>query len=476
MTKRRFLGLLGAAGGLLAKQWSRASEIIGGTHPGSRGRLLQGPMVGAVTPTSARIWLRASDRFLVSISYGRTPDLANARRTAPVRPEMANGYCAVLTLDGLAAGRRYWYRVLFDDAPDSYAKDKRPYAFRTAPEPGRTGSFSAGFGSCARYAQDPVQPIWSAVAQQNPDLFFWIGDNIYGDSGSPVALEFEYARQREVGSYRPLASRIPQLAIWDDHDFGFNDADSSNPAKADALQVFKSFWANPHYGTETAPGVFFDYSYGGVDFFFLDVRYYRDPNDAPDRAGKTMLGKEQKAWLKEHLASSSAPFKMLVSASGWTKAKGFGGDSWASFMTEREELFEFIRRQSISGVVLLSGDTHVAELNAIPWSARGGYDLYDLTSSPLAQIPSVSWLDRRPELRIRQVYPSSSNFGLLTFSMQGDPVLTYNVFNHQGEAVWEPFTVRASELKNGVSTWKEKMDDLSRVRFERQQRGEPYYY
>jgi alkaline phosphatase D len=213
-----------------------------------------------------------------------------------------------------------------------------------------------------------------------------------------------------------------------------------------------------------------------VDFFFLDVRYYRDPNAAPDLDGKTMLGAAQKSWLKSKLKASSAPFKVLLSGSGWSAAKGPGDDSWAAFMTERNELFDYIRDEGINGVVLVSGDTHVAELNAIPWSDKGGYDYYDLTSSPLAQDTSASFLHRRPEARIRQVYFGSVNFGLLTFDMRSaDPWLEYNVINYRGDAVWEPLRLHASELVNGMATWKDNMDELSRSRYESAINGGEYY-
>ncbi len=46
-------------------------------------------------------------------------------------------------------------------------------------------AFSAGisriaFGSCA--GQDQPQPIWEAVLAQDPQLWIWAGDNIYGDT------------------------------------------------------------------------------------------------------------------------------------------------------------------------------------------------------------------------------------------------------------------------------------------------------
>jgi alkaline phosphatase D len=189
-----------------------------------------------------------------------------------------------------------------------------------------------------------------------------------------------------------------------------------------------------------------------------------------------MLGAAQKAWLKDRLRASKAPFKILATGGGWTVNKGPGGDSWASFLTERNELFDFIRDERISGVVLLSGDTHIAELNAIPWSEKGGYDLYDLVSSPLAQDSADDFLERRPELRIRQAYFGSTNFGLLHFDMRGkDPWLEFNVLNYRGDAVWKPFRIYASELVNGKATWREKMDDLSLERYESAASGGEYY-
>ena len=86
-------------------------------------------------------------------------------------------------------------------------------------------------------------------------------------------------------------------------------------------------------------------------------------------------------WLKTELTASTAIFKVLVAGSGWNKGKGVGEDSWAAFLHERNKIFDFIRDHEISGVVLLSGDTHVGELNVIPWSETGGYDYYDFGSS-----------------------------------------------------------------------------------------------
>jgi len=130
-------------------------------------------------------------------------------------------------------------------------------------------------------------------------------------------------------------------------------------------EVFREYWPNPSFGLSDVKGIFFKYTWGKVDFFFLDGRWYRDPDEDPNTPNKTMLGAAQLEWLEKELDSSSAVFKVLVSGGGWSKAKGEFGDSWAGFLHERNRLFDFIRDRDITGVVLLSGDSHIGELNVI---------------------------------------------------------------------------------------------------------------
>jgi alkaline phosphatase D len=306
-------------------------------------------------------------------------------------------------------------------------------------------------------------------------LFLWIGDNIYGDSLYPEILQEEYRRQRDVASLQPILHSVSHLAVWDDHDFGLNNQNKSNPIKESALTIFKQYWANPSYGLPEVPGIFFRYSYGDVDFFFLDDRYYRDADLEPDTPDKTLLGASQLSWLKTELTASNATFKVLVAGSGWNKGKGVGEDSWAAFLNERNKIFDFIRDHEISGVVLLSGDTHVGELNVIPWSEKGGYDYYDFGSSPLAQGTPDSWLERRPERRIRSVYFQGSNFGLVEFFFEPTPRLTYRLIDTQGRSVWETFEVTAEELVNGVTSWPSKVSELERLRQLDYEAGKGYY-
>lgn len=433
--------------------------VVADRDPDGYPRLMQGPMVGAVTPTSIAVWLRLSGPYEVAVEYGTDPQLRDARRSAGHTVGADTDYAADVLLTDLEPGTRYYYRPLVEGASSKYLAERPPFRTQTAPA-SRTAPFRVAFGSCARYQEDREQLVWRAVDRLRPDLFLWLGDNVYGDSRLPQFIAEEWRRQRDVANLQPVNWSIPQLAIWDDHDYGLNDHDRTSPIKEQARAVFADYWANPAAGTADCPGVFFEYGYSGVDFFFLDVRTYRSPNADPDGPDKTMLGACQLAWLKERLATSRAPFKVLASGSGWTKAKGPGGDSWAAFLTERDAFFAWLFEAGIEGVVLLSGDTHVGELNAVPHGHRSGYDLYELVSSPLAQDTSGSWLRRDPEVRIRPAYWRGPNFGLLSFKFDGEaPMLRFDLLDWDGRAVQAPLVLRADELRNGVSSWRRHISE-----------------
>jgi len=428
--------------------------------------LVQGPMLGAVTPTSALVWTRANGEYEVEIRVDTDPLFKHPFVASRQVTKSGNDFITIHSISDLKEDTDYYYRVFVNRGKDlgQWARQLPdlsflpPFNFRTAPAAGSKVKFRTAFGSCARLQGDAIQPIWNAVSLWKPDLFFWLGDNIYADSKNPEIIAGQYRQQRAVHAMQKVSRTVPQLAIWDDHDYGRNDYDRTNPVREESLDVFKRYWANPYYGLKNTPGVFFNYTYGGVDFFFLDGRYYRDPDNQTDNQHKTMLGQDQKKWLKESLLKSKAPFKLLICGTGWSDSGAGDSDSWSSFLSERNEIFDFIRDHNISGIVLLSGDTHYGEVNAVPWSEKGGYDFYNFVSSPLAQATSNSFLKRKPEVRIRTPYSGTTNFGVIDFDLTADiPVLTFNLVGVHGGAVLQPVMLKASELVNGVTTWDNKI-------------------
>jgi alkaline phosphatase D len=238
-TRRTFSSLMTGGLALIAlPAWARPSPT--GTY-----RLMQGPMMGAVGPDEATIWLRTSAPVRVEIEYATNPAMADARRSAPLMPERGTDFVVKPQLRGLLPNTRYYYRVRLDGAPDRYLEPRSPFSFVTAPLPGVPGKYRIAFGSCARIQLHPHQPIWTAVERWQPDLFLWLGDNIYADTLEPDIMADMYQWQRLVPEMQPLMRSVPQLAIWDDHDYALNDSDRTNPVKADALKAFQTYWANP---------------------------------------------------------------------------------------------------------------------------------------------------------------------------------------------------------------------------------------
>ena len=88
---------------------------------------------------------------------------------------------------------------------------------------------------------------------------------------------------------------------------------------------------------------------------------------------------------------------------------------------------------------------HRGELNQVPRRSKGGYDLTELVSSPLAQPTRSATDDLQAEARLRPPYDGGSNFGLLEFDASGG--LTLNLRDVQGRAVWEPVKLDARDLQ-----------------------------
>lgn len=433
-------------------------------------RLLQGPMIGATTPGSFTVWSRASGSFGVAVEYATDRAFSDAKTTAAVPAGPEEDHVTRIEVTGLKPDTAYYYRIKADGIDDR----NQPLPFRTRTAPDKPRPIRIAFGSCARVQLDAVQPVFDAITAAEPDLFLWLGDNIYADSDQPVAFTELYGRQRNVASIQPLFRSVPQLALWDDHDFGHNDSDGTNPVKPMTLAMFKRWWANPSAGTPDTPGIFCRHSFGPVDVFMLDGRYYRDPPKAPNGPNKTMLGAAQKAWLKRELKASRATFKVLASGTGWSRAES-GGDSWAMYLDERNELLDFIRDNRIAGCIGISGDVHMGEANCVPWSDKGGYDFYDLVSSGLAQMLSPKFIDQDPEVRLRAPWVGSHNFGVLDFTFGADPKVEMSVRNVMGGSVWDPITIRAADLVNGRQSWKAAIDRKELARRTRVERGGAYY-
>ena len=106
-----------------------------------------------------------------------------------------------------------------------------------------------------------------------------------------------------------------------------------------------------------------------VDIYFLDTRTYREMHDVNDRdKDVSMLGDEQREWLKIEMKTSNAAMAFVVSSVNFTiphvGGTGASGnrppnkdDAWTVFLKEREELIRFWDTLG-KPVFVLTGDLH----------------------------------------------------------------------------------------------------------------------
>ncbi len=337
-----------------------------------RASLELGPLLGHTTANEARIWIKASASATSGIIIGESARLQHGRLVRGPQLTAATDYMGVIHVTGLQPATRYYYKVVIGGAPEADPLS----SFTTAPLKGTPGRLRFATTSCIDTPEASV-PSWAALARVPVDLLLQLGDNAYVGSTDPAEHRRNFYGHRKVPAYRALARGTPTLAIWDDWDYAGNNSDGTEPGKERSLRVFKELWPNPSFGQADDPGIYFKFSWGDVDFFMLDGRYHRSPNDLEDDGRKSMLGSVQLAWLKRELVASRATIKFLVSGGQW-ESRGKIFDSWTGYMRERNDLFDHIEAHKIEGVVLLSGDRHVTA----GYQVRGRF--IEITSSPFA--------------------------------------------------------------------------------------------
>ncbi|TWT09513.1 alkaline phosphatase D family protein [Reyranella sp. CPCC 100927] len=256
------------------------------------------------------------------------------------------------------------------------------------------------FGSCADQAKP--QPVWDAVLGYRPDLFLFLGDNVYADYvAGPATIESmrtAYSATDGIEGYARLRHDVQHMAVWDDHDYGQNDGGVGFALKDEAKSIFLDFWKaaadDPRRSREGVHDArLFGQAGQRVQVILLDVRWSKSPwrpTDERNAAGKerylpdedpakTILGEAQWAWLAEQLR---VPADLRIIGSGIQMvADGHGWERWGNFPRERQKLYDTIRDTGANGVVLISGDRHLGalyrETNGTP------YPLLEATSSGL---------------------------------------------------------------------------------------------
>jgi alkaline phosphatase D len=322
------------------------------------------------------------------------------------------------------------------------------------------------FGSCL--GQDLPQPIWKHVLAAKPDVFVFLGDNVYSDTDEEKRLRAAYAKLAAQPGFQQLRKTTRILATWDDHDYGTNDSGGDFPAKAMSQQVFLDFFGVPKDSPRRKrEGVYHAETFGPpgrrVQIILLDTRYHRsplvfepDPKDPTDGGhyvpntdpGATLLGAAQWAWLEEQLREPAQI--RIIGSSIQVVNESAGGEKWANFPAERKRLFELLWANRNTGVIFLSGDRHYAELEMMDGDI--GYPVYDLTSS------SLNWAEPRwrrisPDEHRIGLVDRGDNFGLVEIDWnRTDPLIRLKIIDVDGDLVLHR-KIDLSTLREGNLQW-----------------------
>lgn len=406
-----------------AEHESRASEAAVATH---------GISAGDVTADSAVIWSRTDRAAFMHVQLLGGGHEGNAYRRVPVGA--ADDFTGKVQIDGLKPATEYRYRVWFSD--DARGRDVRGRAaegrFRTAPDaqtaaPVRFawGGDLAGQNTC----RDAVEgfPIFAAINAERPDFFIGLGDMIYADGtceavgrygneqvpgNFPLAYDMasywaHWKYNREDSGYQALLAGTPYYAIWDDHevvnDFGpLHDTRSTAPYTPGVhllpmgLDAFLDY--NPIAEDAATPQRLYRSIRWGkqMEMFILDTRQYRDGNFVADSAEqpKTLLGREQLAWLKDRLQKSDATWKIIVSSVPMAIPTGSAGaagrDGWANyqqsggFEQELLDVLRFMQQNGMYNVAFVTTDVHFAEVfRFTPFTDDPKFQVHEIVAGPI---------------------------------------------------------------------------------------------
>lgn len=317
------------------------------------------------------------------------------------------------------------------------------------------------FGSCA--SERHPQPILDRVVEHKPDLFIYLGDNVYGDTYDMKILQSKYDSLAVKAEFKRLKQSVKILATWDDHDYGWNDAGKYYPFKRESKEIFLDFFDEPKDSERRKrEGIYTAYYYeqNGKRLqvilldnrtFRSDLRLYRGelsrqskyfypldyyPHQIED---SVLLGEEQWAWLETELRK---PADLRIIGSGTQFGISYNGyESWANFPHEQKRFIDLIMKTKAEGVMFISGDVHYAEISKL--ESPGCYPIYDVTSSGLTS----TWLFATPNDNRIEGPVMENHFGMISIDWSvKDPQIKMEIWDiHNNQRI--EHTISLSDMK-----------------------------
>jgi hypothetical protein len=402
---------------LLGGTWAGASTVhdalFGPTHPASplvaetldRVEWVWAGNLSATTITvTARIPERDADAAVVLTPAHGGPTL----RTREVTPDVDG--LVRFDVDRLTPNTGYTYQILVDGAADL----GRGYGTFTTPAQGPF-SFTVTAAACARTGSSGA--VFDTIRANDPLLHLAIGDIHYANIESTNASRYINALTQVLTApaQAALARAVPMAYVWDDHDYGSNDADATNPGRTAVRDAWRR--AVPNTAVTSGDGPINQaFTVGRVRFVITDTRSERTPD--------TMLGAEQLAWLIDELETASRTHAVVVwvNPTPWVGPATVGDDTWASWSPERAAIADAIVAADITNLIMVAGDAHMVAIDdgtntAIGPGRTGGFPL--LHAAPLDRPGSI-----KGGPYSHGVVAEPGQFGVLRFDDDGGDTVT----------------------------------------------------
>ena len=264
------------------------------------------------------------------------------------------------------------------------------------------------FASCMSTTVFAQQPVWDQIAAHHPDRLLLLGDSVYIDAppfpnnvhpkeAAPVDFLLHVYRrwqlQLDQPQFRALVKAVPTDAIWDDHDFLWNEhAEEKAITKkiyAENIRISRALFnafcrtldarlapgsfptayndAVINQANEPPPGYRYRSLEPGLKLHLTDGRSWRLKRD--------LLGKAQRAQIEARLAESPDAVHLLASGS---VVRADDDARWETY-DDCAWLLQLARQHKI---LVLSGDIHANRFK--PMDLGDGRWLFDATSSGAA--------------------------------------------------------------------------------------------
>ncbi|WP_018219183.1 alkaline phosphatase D family protein [Salinispora vitiensis] len=335
---------------------------------------------GALTDHTATVTYALQNVSSVRLAVSQSPTLISPVHSADTAVD-ADGFVKI-TVSGLDPDTTHWYGL----EANGMLLDTGRGLFTTDPTPGTVASFSVAFGSCNQ-TNSNAATFAQIAARQGPyglaRRILHEGDLHYRDPGagwSTAEALAQYRTSMSQPTMQTMTAAVPMLYVWDNHDWGGTDSDSTSPAGPVNAAAYRQ--VVPHYPLATAgsTAIYQSMVIGRIRFIVLDTRSQRTPRTDPESASKTLLGAEQKGWLYDQLLQPE-PVKIIVSGIYW-RHDSAGGDRWGSYATEFQEIRQWIADRPQVQAFVIFGDRHA--LAADDGSSPGCY-LPQAGGAPLDQ-------------------------------------------------------------------------------------------